>query len=186
MHVAGRHFRQQRLMALHAQTVGGFLQLQFVTEPMALVARFAVVLAKGVMLDEGHLRLPVFEETLDRIVGILMARDLWRADREGKTWIKDVFRPAPFAPATKPVDDLIGEMRTNRVKMVIVVDEFGGTAGLYTLGGQWRVCSRVFSTTSWRSLSENGFSKNARPQSLRNSAVLSSSGSKGMLIDCGM
>jgi putative hemolysin len=88
---------------------------------------------QGVMLDEGHLRLPVFEETLDRIVGIVLARDLWRADRDGVTDIRQVMRPIQFAPGTKPVDDLIGEMRTDRVKMVIVVDEFGGTSGLVTL-----------------------------------------------------
>jgi putative hemolysin len=86
-----------------------------------------------VMLDEGHLRVPVYEESLDRIVGIVLARDLWRADRDGVTDIRQVMRPIQFAPGTKPVDDLIGEMRTDRVKMVIVVDEFGGTSGLVTL-----------------------------------------------------
>jgi magnesium and cobalt transporter len=85
------------------------------------------------MLEEGHLRLPVFEENLDRIVGILLARDLWRADRDGVTDIKEVMRPIQFSPAAKPVDDLIREMRTDRVKMVIVLDEFGGTSGLVTL-----------------------------------------------------
>jgi CBS domain containing-hemolysin-like protein len=89
--------------------------------------------AKTIMLDEGHLRLPVFEESLDKIVGILLARDLWKADRDGVEEIEAIVRPAQFSPATKPVDDLISEMRKDRVKMVIVVDEFGGTAGLATL-----------------------------------------------------
>jgi putative hemolysin len=75
----------------------------------------------------------VFEESIDRVVGILLARDLWRADQEGVEVIRPVVRPAQFAPATKPVDDLIQEMRAERVKMVILVDEFGGTAGLVTL-----------------------------------------------------
>lgn len=89
--------------------------------------------AKQVMLDEGHLRLPVYEENLDRIVGILLARDLWKADRDGVRDIGSIMRQAQFSPATKTVDDLITEMRKDRVKMVIVVDEFGGTAGLVTL-----------------------------------------------------
>jgi putative hemolysin len=89
--------------------------------------------AKAVMLDEGHLRLPVFDGSLDRIVGLLLARDLWQADREGATHIRDVVRPAVYAPDSKPVEDLIVEMRGSRAKMVIVLDEYGGTAGLATL-----------------------------------------------------
>jgi putative hemolysin len=89
--------------------------------------------AKAVMLDEGHLRIPVYEESLDQVVGVLLARDLWRADREGETEIHRVMRPPQFAPAAKPVADLIREMRQERVKMVMVLDEFGGTAGLATL-----------------------------------------------------
>jgi CBS domain containing-hemolysin-like protein len=103
------------------------------TDIVAVPADVSVDAAMGVMLDEGHLRLPVYEESLDRVQGILLARDLWQAHREGETEIEAVIRPAQFAPASKPVDDLINEMRQERVKMVIVVDEFGGTAGLVTL-----------------------------------------------------
>ena len=73
------------------------------------------------------------EESLDKIVGLLVARDLWRANQEGVKSIVDVMRNVPFAPASKPVEDLIPEMRVERVKLAIVVDEFGGTAGLVTL-----------------------------------------------------
>ena len=89
--------------------------------------------AMDVMLDCGKLRLPVYEENLDQIVGILLARDLWRAAREGRESIRDIARPARFAPATKVVEDLIREMRDKRTNMIIVLDEFGGTAGLVTL-----------------------------------------------------
>ena len=89
--------------------------------------------AQTIMLDEGHLRLPAFVDTLDRIDGILLARDLWRAQREGTEHIRDIVRPAMFVPATKPVEQLIGEMRAARTKMAIVLDDFGGTAGLVTL-----------------------------------------------------
>ena len=89
--------------------------------------------AKDLMLDEGHLRLPVYEGSLDTVVGILLARDLWRADRRGGTDLRRIARPPSYAPAGKPVDDLIREMRHRRAKMVIVLDEFGGTAGLATL-----------------------------------------------------
>ena len=89
--------------------------------------------AMDVMLDTGKLRLPVYEGTLDQVVGILLARDLWRAARDGEGAVRDIMRPAQFSPASKGVEDLIQEMREQRTKMVIVLDEFGGTAGLVTL-----------------------------------------------------
>ncbi len=103
------------------------------TDMVAVPASATVEEAITVMLDKGHLRVPVYEENLDRIVGVLVARDLWRAKRDGHTQIAPVIRPVPFAPASKPVEDLIPEMREQRVKLAIVVDEFGGTAGLVTL-----------------------------------------------------
>ena len=66
-------------------------------------------------------------------MGVILARDLWRADRDGVTHVRAITRPVPFAPASKPVEDLIPEMRRHRTKLAIVVDEFGGTAGLVTL-----------------------------------------------------
>lgn len=103
------------------------------TDMVAVAADATVEDAIALMLEGGHLRVPVFEESLDRIVGVLLARDLWRAQRAGESHIRDVIRPVPFAPASKPVEDLIPEMRKQRTKMAIVVDEFGGTAGLVTL-----------------------------------------------------
>ena len=89
--------------------------------------------AKNLMLDEGHLRLPVYEGDLDSIVGILLARDLWQADRNGVNRIQELVRPVPYAATNKPVEQLILDLREKRGKMLIVVDEFGGTAGLATL-----------------------------------------------------
>ncbi len=103
------------------------------TDMVAVPVDASVDEAKAVMLDQGHLRLPVYEGSLDRIVGILVARDLWQADREGEVTIRGIVRPPRFAPHSKPVEDLLLEMRRGRVKMVMVVDEFGGIAGLVTL-----------------------------------------------------
>ena len=100
---------------------------------VAVPERASVAEAMDVMLDRGKLRLPVYEEDVDQIVGILLARDLWKAARDGREAIREVTRPVQFAPATKAVEDLIREMRAQRTKMVIVLDEFGGTAGLVTL-----------------------------------------------------
>ncbi len=103
------------------------------TDITAIPVESTVEAAKDVMLDKGHLRIPVYDGNLDSVAGILLARDLWHADREGRTEIRDIVRAPSFAPASKAVEDLIPEMRAQRNKMVIVVDEFGGTAGLVTL-----------------------------------------------------
>jgi len=100
---------------------------------IAVGADATIESAMDVMLDTGKLRLPVYEENLDQVVGILLARDLWRAARDGSRSIREIARPAQFSPASKAVEDLIQEMREQRTKMVIVLDEFGGTAGLVTL-----------------------------------------------------
>ncbi len=100
---------------------------------VAVAAEASVGDAMDLMLDRGKLRLPVYEEDLDQIVGILLARDLWKAAREGRDAIREIMRPVEFAPATKAVEDLMREMRARRTKMVVVLDEFGGTAGLVTL-----------------------------------------------------
>ncbi len=103
------------------------------TDIVAVPVDATVEEAKALMLDEGHLRLPVYDGSMDRITGILLARDLWQADREGVAEIRGILRPVYYAPAGKAVQDLLIEMRLQRSKMVIVVDEFGGTAGLATL-----------------------------------------------------
>src|SRR5690625_7882974 len=77
--------------------------------------------AKEAMLDEGHLRLPVYEETSDNVVGIIVARDLWRADRDGETELRPIMRPAKFVPASEPVEALARAMRRERIRRAIVV-----------------------------------------------------------------
>src|SRR5690625_5786299 len=67
--------------------------------------------AKEAMRDAGHLRIPVYEETIDNVVGIIVARDLWRADRDGETEHRPIMRPGKFVPEGKPVDAPDQEMR---------------------------------------------------------------------------
>ena len=89
--------------------------------------------AQRVMLETGHLRLPVYDRDIDHVRGIVLARDLWKAVAAGVTELADVVREATFVPESKPVENLIREMRTQRIKMAVVLDEYGGTAGLVTL-----------------------------------------------------
>ena len=123
------------------QVMSNVMQLDEITAGEVMTPRIDIVAvpadasvreAINVMLDRGKLRLPVYEESLDRIVGVLLARDVWRADREGRERVREVARSAHFSPAVKPVEDLIREMRAKKTKIVVVLDEFGGTAGLVT------------------------------------------------------
>jgi len=86
----------------------------------------------------GHSRVPVYEESLDNIVGILYAKDLlpYLKRELGEPLeidIRALARPAVYVPETKAVDDLLREMRGARRHIAIVVDEYGGTAGLITM-----------------------------------------------------
>ena len=83
----------------------------------------------------GHSRIPVFRETIDDITGIFYVKDSLRFFREGRLDIRvrEVMRQPHFVPETKKVDDLLSEMQSRRVHVAIIVDEYGGTAGLLTI-----------------------------------------------------
>lgn len=92
--------------------------------------------AYRIMGETSHTRFPVCETDLDRMVGILHVKDLIRvqsADSEKPVTIRELVRPVRFVPESKPVADLLRDMKQNRQHLMIVVDEFGGTAGLVTL-----------------------------------------------------
>lgn len=84
----------------------------------------------------GHSRLPVYDGSLDKVVGIVLVKDilpLVAAGRHGGFDVSKVMREPYFVPDTKSVDDLLAEFRRMKVHMAVVVDEFGGTDGLVTL-----------------------------------------------------
>lgn len=91
--------------------------------------------AADVFLRSGHSRVPVYEESIDNTLGLLYAKDLLRVWREGNQVesLRSLLRPAYFTPEAKKVDDLLAEMQSQRIHMAIVVDEYGGVAGLLTL-----------------------------------------------------
>ncbi|MGH2400188.1 MAG: hemolysin family protein, partial [bacterium] len=93
--------------------------------------------ANGLRLvrEDGHSRLPVYHETIDQIAGIVHVKDLITYVQDGRESapITEAARPAYFIPESKPLDSLFREMRRKKVHMAIVVDEYGGTAGLVTI-----------------------------------------------------
>jgi CBS domain containing-hemolysin-like protein len=90
------------------------------------------------IIAAGHSRVPVFEESLDNIVGILYAKDLLpylKGNGRSREAIdlRRLARPPVYVPESKPVDDLLHEMQAAKRHIAIVVDEYGGTAGLVTM-----------------------------------------------------
>ena len=88
------------------------------------------------LITTGFSRTPVFEESIDRILGLLYAKDLLQVWQEGNGTAdirRDLLREPYFVPEAKKVDELLGEMQKRRIHMAIVVDEYGGVAGVVTL-----------------------------------------------------
>ncbi len=91
--------------------------------------------ALNVIVADGHSRVPVYAETIDHVVGIVYAKDLLKVLRDGKPegTLRDVMRAAHFVPETKRLDELLAELQAVKVHLAIVVDEYGGTAGIVTI-----------------------------------------------------
>jgi gliding motility-associated protein GldE len=87
-----------------------------------------------VVMESGYSRIPVYEETLDKITGILYIKDLlpFLHEEDKPDWIK-LLRPAFFVPENKRINDLLQEFREKKIHLAIVVDEYGGTSGIITL-----------------------------------------------------
>jgi CBS domain containing-hemolysin-like protein len=88
--------------------------------------------ALALFLRSGFSRIPVIGESVDDVLGVLYLKDVIR-DRDDSRPVVGVMRQATFVPESKPVDDLLSEMQAARTHLVIVVDEYGGTAGLVTI-----------------------------------------------------
>nr|BAL58012.1 hypothetical conserved protein [uncultured Chloroflexota bacterium] len=102
---------------------------------VAVEARTTLMEAIDVILAAGHSRLPVYVENIDNIIGILYVKDLlahWRHGGETST-VDRLVREVYFVPETKPVSDLLRELQSKKIQIAIVVDEYGGTAGLVTI-----------------------------------------------------
>lgn len=91
--------------------------------------------AVDLALQGGHSRIPVYEENIDNIIGVLYIKDMLKQLREGHNNypVRDLVREAYFVPETKKLDDLLREIQQRRVHMAIIVDEYGSVAGLVTI-----------------------------------------------------
>ncbi|ONM48577.1 hemolysin family protein [Nocardia donostiensis] len=104
------------------------------TEMVWIEADKSVAQATSLAVRSGHSRVPVIGENIDDILGVVYLKDLVPyADRGRRVPVREVMRPAVFMPDSKPLDELLDEMQRRRNHMALLVDEYGGIAGLVTI-----------------------------------------------------
>jgi putative hemolysin len=102
---------------------------------VAVEANTLIREAMDIIIQAGHSRVPVYVDTVDNIIGILYVKDLlahWLKEGEPRS-VRNLEREVYYVPETKPVNDLLRELQAKKVHIAIVVDEYGGTAGLVTI-----------------------------------------------------
>jgi len=87
------------------------------------------------IIDCGHSRIPVYEQTIDNVIGLLYAKDLLKywGNPEDTVSVRSIMRPPYFIPESKNLEELLQEFKRKRVHLAIVIDEYGGTSGLITI-----------------------------------------------------
>jgi len=103
---------------------------------VALPASASIEEAIDKVVDEGHSRIPVYDESIDQVVGILYAKDLLPILKAGsgpRPGLRSLLRTPVFVPESMTIDDLLHEFQRRKVHIAIVLDEYGGTAGLVTI-----------------------------------------------------
>ena len=127
---------EQRMMSSLMEF--GETRVREVMVPRIDIVAVNVVADKGeaieTIIEAGHSRIPLYEETIDRIVGTLYTKDLLRRTVSGEDFsLRELAREAFFVPESKMIDDLLAEFKLRKQHLAIVVDEYGGTAGIVTL-----------------------------------------------------
>ncbi len=126
------------------QMIRGIMEMELTTVREVMVPRTDIVAAEvndpfdrvaRTMVEQGYSRLPVYEGTVDNIIGVVHGKDLLRHLAKGTRpgGLREITREACFVPESKKVDEMLAEMKQQRISIAIVVDEYGGTAGLVTI-----------------------------------------------------
>jgi putative hemolysin len=143
--IVERGGEQGVLEAEEEQMINAVIELGSRRVHEVMVPRIAMVTLPGTatldeaidtVIEEGHSRIPVYEETIDEIVGILYAKDLLpflKGTVEERPNLRSILRTPVFVPESMTVDDLLHEQQRRKVHLAIVLDEYGGTAGLVTI-----------------------------------------------------
>jgi len=102
---------------------------------VAIAADATLEELRTLVINEQYSRIPVYEQNIDQIIGFVHVRDMFELEEEERKerTVRELMRPIPFVPETKPVNDLMRQMQQENTHMVIVVDEYGNTAGLASM-----------------------------------------------------
>lgn len=103
------------------------------TEVVAVSKDSSLEEIKTLIRDSGHSRIPVYGDTVDSVLGAVYAKDLLHIESDGTFDVTKAMRKVPFIPETKRVRDLLHEFQERKAHMAVVLDEYGGTAGLVTI-----------------------------------------------------
>ncbi len=104
------------------------------TDVLALEVNTTMKQAVEAFVQSGHSRVPVYENEIDNVIGLLYAKDLLLSMQNGtEESMRDLLRPTYFVPDSKKADALLTEMQAGRIHLAVVVDEYGGVAGIVTL-----------------------------------------------------
>ena len=146
MDVAADHDRDEELGENEKRMIGRVIDLSDADAASTMTPRTELTAAPvgttlhgflQLALDEGHSRIPVFDQDLDDIRGVLYLKDLMHVQLTGGALtaekVEDYMREPYFVPETKEVPDLLDEMRLKRIHLAVAVDEYGGTAGVVTI-----------------------------------------------------
>jgi CBS domain containing-hemolysin-like protein len=122
------------------EMIRGVVELEDTTAREVMVPRIDTVFISAAatreellsaMAESGHSRFPVYEETIDKVIGILYAKDVLKAlVKNGEVNPRDLLRKAFFVPESKRIHELLREFRRRRVHIAVVVDEYGGVSGI--------------------------------------------------------
>lgn len=123
----------KRLMDFHDTQASNIMTPR--TEVVAVEVNAGLAEIERLTATEGHSRIPVYEESLDKIVGMLYLKDVLLHLANGKEAfdLRTIMRPAIFVPETKRIADLLRELKAKAVHIVVVLDEYGGTSGLVSI-----------------------------------------------------
>ena len=104
------------------------------TEMSTMEDELTIAAAADIVAEAGRSRYPVYRESLDEIIGVVHAKDVLRALRSGSaTHVRDIIRQPLFVPGTREVEDVLADMKRLKTHLAVVLDEYGGTAGLVTM-----------------------------------------------------
>lgn len=143
-HILDKHEEQGALPEGHAELLMNVLEFKDTIAREVMVPRTRMVAIEASMpiddvvervMQEGHSRYPVYRERLDRVEGVLHAKDLFQAMRHAKlsSITQLVRKNVLYVPEAKKIGDLLKEMQVRRQHLAVVIDEFGGTSGIVTL-----------------------------------------------------